>query len=450
MADPRRRRLIRIRVNSERSRFGRKKEKQGYDHAVISIMPLFDKGHPMQAPLQARDDSDAVQTKTARTATQERRLVDNRPMAVAQCKLAEMMNNSPRALQLRALSNAVHNAPQMVAQRHEMNALSGWAVKPQGDGAVPAGSLPAQREEKPNNTGLPNQLKSGIESLSGMSMDHVKVHYNSDKPAQLQAHAYAQGGDIHLAPGQEKHLPHEAWHVVQQAQGRVRPTMQMARTVPVNNDQSLEREADVMGGLAGVVQRKIARPTTWFAADKPAPLAYSAVSGLNNVILDLLTKTSKPEEIGDMGDSEIHKTILDPSRNNKQRLTKMHLIRGRFGAPGEVENLKLGTALSNNFDDASHYAQVEKPIADFLNEDKGKRMVDYKVTPYGDPPAYFDARLQQHPSARDFVKQMCPQIFACAVQFAGTEDNVNWYWSKQQIEHVPLDNKYTNGGNVVP
>jgi hypothetical protein len=47
----------------------------------------------------------------------------------------------------------------------------------------------------------------GIENLSGFSMSDVKVHYNSDKPAQLQAHAYAQGTDIHLASGQEKHLP---------------------------------------------------------------------------------------------------------------------------------------------------------------------------------------------------------------------------------------------------
>ncbi|MFN9682245.1 MAG: DUF4157 domain-containing protein, partial [Bacteroidota bacterium] len=58
---------------------------------------------------------------------------------------------------------------------------------------------------------LPFQLKSGIEQLSGISMGDVKVHHNSDKPAQLQAHAYAQGTDIHLAKGQEKHLPHEAW-----------------------------------------------------------------------------------------------------------------------------------------------------------------------------------------------------------------------------------------------
>jgi hypothetical protein len=105
-------------------------------------------------------------------------------------------------------------------------------------------------ENKPNNTGMPDRLKSGVESLSGISMDNVKVHYNSSHPAQLNAHAYAQGTDIHVAPGQEQHLPHEAWHVVQQAQGRVQPTMQMKGGVPINNDTGLEHEADVMGARA--------------------------------------------------------------------------------------------------------------------------------------------------------------------------------------------------------
>jgi hypothetical protein len=103
---------------------------------------------------------------------------------------------------------------------------------------------------KPNNSGLPDSLKSGVENLSGLSMDDVKVHYNSDKPAQLNAHAYAQGTDIHLASGQEKHLPHEAWHVVQQKQGRVQPTMMMKAKVPINDDQGLEKEADIMGARA--------------------------------------------------------------------------------------------------------------------------------------------------------------------------------------------------------
>lgn len=100
-----------------------------------------------------------------------------------------------------------------------------------------------------NKTGLPDNLKAGIENLSGIAMDNVRVHYNSSKPAQLQALAYTQGTDIHVAPGQEKHLPHEAWHVVQQMQGRVKPTMQM-KGVQINDDEGLEREANVMGESA--------------------------------------------------------------------------------------------------------------------------------------------------------------------------------------------------------
>jgi len=101
-----------------------------------------------------------------------------------------------------------------------------------------------------NKTGLPDNVKSGVEQLSGVSLSDVKVHYNSPKPAQLQAHAYAQGTDIHVASGQEKHVPHEAWHVVQQKQGRVQATKQMKGEVPVNDDAGLENEADVMGAKA--------------------------------------------------------------------------------------------------------------------------------------------------------------------------------------------------------
>ena len=44
---------------------------------------------------------------------------------------------------------------------------------------------------------------------------------------RLDAVAFTQGSEIHVAPGQKRHLPHEAWHVVQQAQGRVQPTTQL-------------------------------------------------------------------------------------------------------------------------------------------------------------------------------------------------------------------------------
>ncbi|MGZ4995735.1 MAG: eCIS core domain-containing protein [Methylobacter sp.] len=171
---------------------------------------------------QTKKPDAAVQSSSAQSTQHQRIYVDNRPETVAQRKLAENINNG------------LH----LTAQRQKLESLSGGA---------------AQRVEdvtKPNNTGLPDKLKSGIEALSGLSMDNVKVHYNSSQPAQLNALAYAQGTDIHVAPGQERHLPHEAWHVVQQVQGRVQPTMQMKHGAPVNDDVGLENEADVMGEKA--------------------------------------------------------------------------------------------------------------------------------------------------------------------------------------------------------
>jgi hypothetical protein len=94
--------------------------------------------------------------------------------------------------------------------------------------------------------GLPHQLQQDVEALSGVSMVDTLVHYNSSAPAQIGALAYAKGNQIHLGPGQEKHLPHEAWHVVQQKQGRVKPTLQ-AKGLAINDSLALETEADVMG-----------------------------------------------------------------------------------------------------------------------------------------------------------------------------------------------------------
>ena len=65
-------------------------------------------------------------------------------------------------------------------------------------------TLPDAAAQRPNRTGLPDGLKSGVESLSGISLDNVNVHYNSSQPAQLNALAYTQGSDIHVAPGQEQ------------------------------------------------------------------------------------------------------------------------------------------------------------------------------------------------------------------------------------------------------
>lgn len=240
-------------------------------------------------------------------ARQGRGIAPGGPQGERIAQLEAAMDSSPQAEKLGALSAMMNASPAMIAQRKKMQNLFGGAAQLKGVEDEPlqgkfdaiqrveeeeplqgkfetvqrveeeeplqgkfdpvqrveeeepiqhklAADSPAQLEQqpasKPNHTGLPDNLKSGIENLSGMSMDSVRVHYNSSQPAQLNALAYAQGTDIHVAPGQERHLPHEAWHVVQQAQGRVQPTMQMKEGIPVNDDQSLEHEADVMGGRA--------------------------------------------------------------------------------------------------------------------------------------------------------------------------------------------------------
>ncbi len=118
------------------------------------------------------------------------------------------------------------------------------------------GSMTTQPEtaalsaEAPNQTGMPDQLKAGLEQMSGMNLSDVRVHRHSSKPKALQALAYTQGTNIYLGPGQERHLPHEGWHVVQQREGRVKPTLQMKSSVQINDDPSMEKEADMMGAKA--------------------------------------------------------------------------------------------------------------------------------------------------------------------------------------------------------
>ena len=166
--------------------------------------------------------------------TQSSTLVDNRPATLAQMKIADGMGNGPRA--------------NKIAQLQSMMAGNATMQKAQDEEEVQMKAAPIQKME--NSTGLPDNLKSGVEKLSGESLNDVQVHRNSDQPAQMQAHAFAQGNQIHVAPGQEKHLPHEAWHVAQQKQGRVKPTTQMKGQIPVNDDKGLEHEADVMGAKA--------------------------------------------------------------------------------------------------------------------------------------------------------------------------------------------------------
>ena len=143
-------------------------------------------------------------------------------------------------------------------------------------------------QKNENKTGIPDGLKSGMESVSGISLNDVTVHRNSNKPAQLQAHAYAQGTNIHLGPGQEKHLPHEAWHVVQQKQGRVQATTQGNGNVPINDNPSLEREATQMG------QKALKESSSGGSKLKNATVSSNATAQLITKEEEISLKTARP------------------------------------------------------------------------------------------------------------------------------------------------------------
>ena len=147
------------------------------------------------------------------------------------------MMAGPEEEELQMMAGPEEEELQMMAgpEEEELQMMAG----PDGGAAASGGG----------SSGLPEPLRGGIEALSGVDTSDVTVHRNSARPAELNALAYAQGSEIHLGPGQEKHLPHEAWHVVQQRQGRVEPTLDLGG-VAVNDDAGLEREADVMGARA--------------------------------------------------------------------------------------------------------------------------------------------------------------------------------------------------------
>jgi Domain of unknown function (DUF4157) len=161
--------------------------------------------------------------------------------------------------------------------------------------------------DRADPTGLPGALKEGIEGLSGFSLDDVRVRYNSSAPAQLQALAYTQGNEIHVGPGQERHLSHEAWHVVQQKQGRVQATRQLKQGIALNDDEGLEKEADEMGAKA--LQRR-ADPADPAPRRKAVPLSGAAQPvqaklGFEIEMLVLVDDNGRPvpekERLGDYG-----------------------------------------------------------------------------------------------------------------------------------------------------
>ncbi|MEI7025313.1 eCIS core domain-containing protein [Paenibacillus sp. y28] len=169
-------------------------------------------------------------------------------------------------LQMKANSSAA--AQRMEAELPEAEEEE-IMLKPDPTAAVQRMSIPEEDElqmkpvqRKTNTNGMSPEVQGKMEKAFNSDFSGVKIHEGSDA-SEIGALAYTQGSDIHFAPGRyqpntqsgQELLGHELAHVVQQRQGRVRPTTQ-AKGIPINDDAALEKEADQLGSKAARMNYK--------------------------------------------------------------------------------------------------------------------------------------------------------------------------------------------------
>jgi hypothetical protein len=190
--------------------------------------------------------------------------------------------------------------PWMDAAHRGVTAL-GDAHASEEPSVTPAGrqgiaEVPPALPDHGGGTEMPEDVRGTMEAAFGADFSAVRIHEGSHAAA-VGALAYTQGTDIHFAPGQyqptsqrgQELLGHELAHVVQQSQGQMRATTQVGG-VDINDDASLEREADGMGARAArgegdqeTSQRSIEAPRDGAMTDNAAVSPRPAVAPAGGV-----------------------------------------------------------------------------------------------------------------------------------------------------------------------
>lgn len=155
-------------------------------------------------------------------------------------------------------ASPVGNSGDPSAARARNEQQSGAALRTVVQRKVAVGGAGAVADADPKGAGMP--LPDGVRAKMERSLNHdfsnVRIHLDG-RAQRMGAEAFTQGNDIHFAPGKYdpdspaglELLGHELAHVVQQTEGRVAAKAQ-AKGPGLNDDPSLEQEADVMGARA--------------------------------------------------------------------------------------------------------------------------------------------------------------------------------------------------------
>ncbi len=179
------------------------------------------------------------------------------PPLASTSESAPLRSESPVAFQMRNMQQISGNR----AVRRMMSGGTAQRTVREEDELQMKSASPVQRKGE----GMPEPVRAKMEQAFETDFSDVRVH-TGNQAEQVGALAYAQGNDIHFAPGQydpetskgQELLGHELAHIVQQKQGRVRPTTEV-NGVAVNDDPSLEREADQWGSKAAQTKLDSAR-----------------------------------------------------------------------------------------------------------------------------------------------------------------------------------------------
>jgi hypothetical protein len=189
---------------------------------------------------------------------------------------------------------------------------------------------------------------------------------NADEETTLQGR---------FAPGQERHLPHEAWHVVQQRRGWIKPALREKRqgAYPAQakfdpGGKTYAKADDPQLGATNAASYQVKANDYGFPAE--ACVVAMDSKGPGSSTADLFPKGF--EEWFDL------RVLLDQTQSKVQTLTKMHAINSHLYGPNRVENIFLGNASSNDY----HSEKVEEPIKGFVGHSGGEtRYAKYRVTP---------------------------------------------------------------------
>lgn len=203
---------------------------------------------------------------------------------------------------------------------------------------------------------IPAPLRTQMERAFNANFANVKLH-EGNHVGSVGAIAYTQGNHIHFAPGQfnpdtrsgQALLGHELAHVMQQRQGRVKPTTQV-NGLPVNDQTALEQEADTLGQKAAqmktpaTLQREETpnQPTNYqITAPRASDAGYQEITAVNQETHQAVG-TVKIKGSSDRSRMQIADLWVDPAHRQRGISKSLIAAANREGKKGGYKKARLG------------------------------------------------------------------------------------------------------------